>query len=229
MAFSWYLQHDILDYAPATPFVGPQPQDMARLRTHNLLLLALPGVGVPDRALVRQVLALRQKVVVLVFDSTALTTLPELHQAAAIVFVKERSSRAYNQAVQIIFGGVGAAGRPSPTLARAGFGPGQDTRSGRRLAYATPAAAGLRASLPELVDSLLKQALAAGAFPGGQVLVARHGVVALHRSYGVAQAGPGAQAEPVLNSTLYDFASLTKATAALPALLRLQDQGLFGP
>lgn len=229
MDFSWYLPQDILDYAPATPFVGPRPQDMARLRAHNLVLLALPEGGAHDRAIVRQVLALRQKVVVLLFDSTALTTLPELHQAAAVVFVKERSSQACNQAVQVIFGGVGAAGRLSPTLALAGFGPGQDTRGGQRLAYATPTAAGLRASLPGLVDSLLTQALAAGAFPGGQVLVARHGVVALHRSYGVLQASPGAQPEPVLNSTLYDFASLTKVTAALPALMRLQDQGLFGP
>ncbi|MFD1871030.1 serine hydrolase domain-containing protein [Hymenobacter bucti] len=227
--FSWYLAQDVRDYAPASSVVGPKPADLAQLRQRNLLLLALPEGGTPDRAVVRQLLALREKLVVLVFDSAALTTLPELRQAAAVVFVKERSMKACNEAVQVIFGGMGAAGRLSPALA-AGLGPAQPMRGGLRLAYAMPQAAGLRADLPELVDSLMKQALEAGAFPGGQVIVARHGVVALSRSYGVQQvAAPGAQPTPVLNNTLYDFASLTKIMASLPALMRLQDLGLFGP
>ncbi|MGI4864020.1 MAG: serine hydrolase domain-containing protein [Janthinobacterium lividum] len=228
--FSWYLPHDVADYAPTTSFVGPRPADMARLRTHNLLLLALPEGGAHDRAVVRQLLALRKKLVVLVFDSAALTTLPELRQATAVVFVKAHSVQACNHAVQVVFGGMSAAGQLSSALAQTtGFGPGQPTAGGLRLAYASVKEAGLRDDLPELVDSLMKQALEAGAFPGAQVLVARHGVVALNRSYGVLQATGTAQAEPVLNSTLYDFASLTKVTAALPALMRLQDQGLFGP
>ena len=227
--FSWYLARDVADYAPTTSFTGPRPPDLARLHASNLLLLALPEGGPHDRAVVRQLLALRKKLVVLVFDSAALTALPELRQATAVVFVKERSMQACNHAVQVIFGGMGAAGRLSPTLAQAGFGPAQATPGGLRLAYASVQEAGLRPDLPELIDSLMKQALEAGAFPGAQVLVARHGVVALSRSYGVVQATGQAQPEPVLNNTLYDFASLTKVTAALPALMRLQDQGLFSP
>ena len=224
--FSWYLPRDVADYAPTSFFAGPRPADLARLRTHNLLLLALPEGGPHDRTALRQTLALGKQTVVLVFDSTALTALPELHQAAAVLFVKERTGKACNQAIQVVFGGLSAIGQLSPALTQAGFGPGLPTRGGLRLAYAPVKAAGLRADLPELVDSLMKQALEAGAFPGAQVLVARHGVVALSRSYGVLQAGT---TQPVLNNTLYDFASLTKVTAALPALMHLQDQGLFGP
>jgi len=226
--WSWYLAQDVRDYALTSSVVGPRPADLARLRRPNLLLLALPEGGAHDRAVLHQLLALRKKLVVLVFDSTALAALPELHQAAAVLLVRERSVKACNQAVQVIFGGLGAAGQLAPAQA-AGWGPVLPTRGGLRLAYADPAAAGLRTNLPELVDSLMKQALEAGAFPGGQVIVARHGVVALSRSYGVLQATPGAQPAPVLNSTLYDFASLTKIMAALPALMRLQDLGLFGP
>ncbi|TVT41371.1 serine hydrolase [Hymenobacter setariae] len=227
--FSWYLAQDVRDYAPTISVVGPRSADATQLRRCNLLLLALPEGGAHDRAVVRQLLALRKKLVVLVFDSTALATLPELRQAAAVVLVKERSMKACNQAVQVIFGGMGAAGQVSLAVAQAGLGPAQPTRGGLRLAYASPRAAGLRTDLPELVDSLMKQALEAGAFPGGQVIVARHGVVALNRSYGVQQLPPTPQPVPVLNSTLYDFASLTKIMAALPALMRLQDLGLFGP
>jgi CubicO group peptidase (beta-lactamase class C family) len=227
--FSWYLAQDVRDYAPASSVVGPRPADVAQLRGRNLLLLALPEGGAHDRAVVRQLLALRKNLVVLVFDSAALATLPELRQAAAVVFVRERSMKACNQAVQVIFGGLGTAGQLSPALAQAGLGPALPMRGGLRLAYASPQAAGLRTNLPELVDSLLKQALEAGAFPGGQVIVARHGVVALNRSYGVQQMAPATPAVPVLNNTLYDFASLTKIMASLPALMRLQDLGLFGP
>jgi CubicO group peptidase (beta-lactamase class C family) len=227
--FSQYLAQDVHDYAPAISVVGPRPADIAQLRRSNLLVLTLPEGGAHDRAVLRQLLALRKKLVVLVCDSIALTTLPELRQAAAVVFVKERSRQACNQAVQVLFGGMGAVGQVSPALAQAGLGPAQPTRGGLRLAYASPQAAGLRPDLPKLVDSLMKQALEAGAFPGGQVIVARHGVVALSRSYGVQQLASAAQPVPVLNSTLYDFASLTKIMAALPALMRLQDLGLFKP
>jgi CubicO group peptidase (beta-lactamase class C family) len=224
LEFSWHLPHDVADYALTSFFIGPQPADLSRLRRHNLLLLALPEGGLHDRLALRQTLALSRKTIVLVFDSAALGTLPELRQATAVVLVKARSMAAIHHAVQVVFGAMGAAGRFA--AAPPGLGAGQATRGGQRLAYASVKEAGLRADLPELIDSVMKQALAAGAFPGAQVLVARHGVVALNRSYGVQQAG-GAQ--PVLNNTLYDFASLTKVTAALPALMLLQDRGLFGP
>jgi beta-N-acetylhexosaminidase len=227
--FSWPLPQEVAAYAPASFFVGPQPQDSKRLRAHNLLLVALPDGPATNRAALRQLLASGKKTVVVVFDSIALATLPELRQATAVVLARARSYQALSQAVQVIFGGMGAHGHlPAPLT---GFGPGLPTSGGMRLAYGPPAAAGLRASLPMLIDSLMKKALEAGAFPGGQVIVARHGVVALRRSYGVLDvpASITAQAQPVRNNTLYDFASLTKVTAALPALMLLQDRGMLGP
>ncbi|MVN76472.1 serine hydrolase [Hymenobacter sp. HMF4947] len=226
--FSWNLPQDVANYAPGFYSVGPQAADFAQLRASNLLILALPDASPRDRATLQQVLKLHKKVVVLLFDSTALAALPELHQVAAVVLAKARNTGACSQAIQVLFGGVGATGRLAPA-ASASWGPSLNTRGGLRLAYGTPTAAGLRPSLSALVDSLMQRALDAGAFPGGQVVVVRHGVVALSRSYGVQQAGPAAQPRPVLNNTLYDFASLTKVTAALPALMRLQDLGLFGP
>ncbi|MGI4763389.1 MAG: serine hydrolase domain-containing protein [Janthinobacterium lividum] len=225
--FSWPLPQEVATYTPGAFFVGPQPTDFAALRTHNLLLLALPEGPATDRAMLRRLLALRKPVVVIAFDSNALAALPELRQAAAVVLAPGRNYQALSQAVQVIFGGLAVA----PAAAYASWGPGLATEGGLRLSYDSPAAAGLRANLPELVDSLMKRALEAGAFPGGQVIVARHGVVALRRSYGVQQMGAGAPLvpRPVLNNTLYDFASLTKVTAALPALMLLQDRGLLGP
>jgi beta-N-acetylhexosaminidase len=226
--YSAHLQQDVADYAAADFVSGLPASAAARLRSRNLLLLVLPDGGPQDRIALHQALRLRKKLVVLLFDSTALARLPELPQATAVVLARQRTAQACSQAIQVIFGGVGAVGQLAENLAvPAGLTAGLPTRGGLRLAYAPPAVAGLRPTLPALVDSLMRKALDGGAFPGGEVMIVRHGVVALRRSYGVMQAaGPAA---PVLNTTLYDFASLTKVTAALPALMLLQDRGLFGP
>ncbi len=226
--FTWRLPREVADYAPTMVVREFLRESNDDLKTSNLILLVLPAANAEARTSLHQALALRKKLVVLVFDTATLVALPELRQAAALVLAKERSYAACNQAVQVVFGGVGAASQLGATAANAGFGPGLATQGGLRLAYGTPTAAGLRASLPGLVDSLMKRALEAGAFPGGQVIVARHGVVALRRSYGVEARAEYPQT-PVTDLTLYDFASLTKVTAALPALMLLQDRGLFGP
>ncbi|RZK31880.1 MAG: hypothetical protein EOO63_03025 [Hymenobacter sp.] len=224
--FIAHLQQDVADYAPTAFVLGPRPADMAQLRASNVLLLALPSAAAGNQAVLQQALALRKKLIVMLFDSTRLAALPALRQAAAVLLVKPRTGQACNQAVQVIFGGLGGSGQLAPaTVAGTGLETGQVLPGGLRLSYVTPAAAGLRANLPALVDSLMRKALEAGAFPGAQVMVVRHGVVALRRSYGVA--GVAEPLVPVVNETLYDFASLTKVTAALPALMRLQDQGKF--
>jgi CubicO group peptidase (beta-lactamase class C family) len=180
----------------------------------------------------RQVVQLRKKVVVMLFSykEKELATFDELHSASAVLAARgpEYNERAASQAAQVIFGG--RLVREASKAETYGF-YSTEVSGRRRLAYGSPAEAGLRDNLPARVDSLLQKALAAGAFPGAQVIIARHGVVALRKNYGVqAMGGPAfGPALPVTDSTLYDFASLTKIMAALPALMRLQDLGLFGP
>jgi beta-N-acetylhexosaminidase len=225
------------DYAPmvrlslrATPTAAELATLRQQLRTCNLVLLTLPDDGAGAKVVLQEVLALRKKVVVTVFSSAALATLPTLAQATAVLVAERNSPRATSEAAEVIFGGLGASGRlPATMAARNKMGAGVSTQGGLRLRYADPAAAGLRANLPARVDSIMAQALAAGAFPGGQVMVVRHGVVAIRKNYGNQEMGGTTPSLPVSDSTLYDFASLTKVTAALPALMRLQDLGKFNP
>jgi beta-N-acetylhexosaminidase len=228
----------VADYAPtvrlplrATPTAAELVSLRQHLRACNLVMLALPDDGAGARAVLQEVLASRKKVIVTVFSRAVLMTLPTLAQATAVLVTDQNSASASSQAAQVIFGGLGASGRlPAAVAARGKLGAGVSTQGGLRLRYASPTAAGLRANLPARVDSLLAQALAAGAFPGGQVIVARHGVVAIRKNYGSQAMGSAATPPlPVNDSTLYDFASLTKVTAALPALMRLQDLGKFNP
>jgi CubicO group peptidase (beta-lactamase class C family) len=232
ISYTTGIRPKILDYAPSTYFVGTQPGDLQKLQASNTLLFILPAGSATNRIALQQLLALRKKLIVVVFDTASLAAMPELHQATAVVLVQERTIYDCRKAIQVIFGGLSAVGQlPVAVAGRYGFETGLATRGGIRLAYGTPATAGLRENLPVLVDSLLNRALEAGAFPGAQVIIARHGVVALRRNYGAlsTKTDPFMGPPRVNDNTLYDFASLTKVTAALPALMLLQDRGLLGP
>ncbi|MDG1571374.1 serine hydrolase [Robiginitalea sp. M366] len=72
------------------------------------------------------------------------------------------------------------------------------------------------------VDSLMAAGIGEEAFPGGQVLVAYQGQVLFHQAYGFHTYD---SLVPVAPTDLYDLASVTKITAALPALLKLVGEG----
>jgi CubicO group peptidase (beta-lactamase class C family) len=72
------------------------------------------------------------------------------------------------------------------------------------------------------VDSIIDAAIAAHAFPGCQLFVARGGQVVIDRSYGWHDYS---KQEPVKNSDLYDLASVTKIAASTMALMKLVESG----
>jgi len=79
-------------------------------------------------------------------------------------------------------------------------------------------------SIEKAVDSIITIGIKKEAFPGAQVLVARQGEVIFHKAYGYhtydSLMGVGLQDR-------YDLASVTKIIAALPALMKLYEEGLI--
>lgn len=93
-----------------------------------------------------------------------------------------------------------------------------------RLGYAPPEAVGINGPLlRDSLNAIMQHGLAAGAYPGAQLLVARQGVVVYHETFGQHTYEPDAQA--VQPSDLYDLASITKISTGLPILMRLYGQG----
>lgn len=72
------------------------------------------------------------------------------------------------------------------------------------------------------VDSIITSGIRAHAFPGAELLVARSGEVIFHRSYGYHTYDSLVKTK---KGDLYDLASVTKVTAALPAVMKLVDEG----
>ncbi len=72
------------------------------------------------------------------------------------------------------------------------------------------------------VDSIMAWAIDQNAFPGAQLLVAKNSKIIFHKTYGFHTYN---KVQPVALNDLYDLASVTKITAALPALMKLIDDG----
>ncbi|WP_243651262.1 glycoside hydrolase family 3 N-terminal domain-containing protein [Hymenobacter gummosus] len=241
------FQRMVADYAPAAHFnISPTPtmDELTRLREqlkgYNMLLVGLQNLGrnpatnfsisPEENVLLRELAGLKKKMVVSVFGNAyAVAKLRDLSAADAVVLAYQESKNAQELAAQVIFGGVGATGKLSVSVPGSpyGFGAGLRTQGGLRLRYATPEAARMSNQLEARVDSLLSQALAAKAFPGGEVLIARGGTVVLRKSFGRHTYEPTAR--PVRPTDLYDLASVTKVAASTPALMKLQDEGKFSP
>ena len=93
-----------------------------------------------------------------------------------------------------------------------------------RLGYTTPTLAGLKSTMEWRIDSLVNVGLETKAFPGCQVLVAKDGNVIFDKSYGTLDFVNNIK---VTDGTLYDLASVSKATGTLSGVMKAYDEGLF--
>ena len=142
----------------------------------------------------------------------------------ALMTMYDNTPELQRAAAQAIFGGVAITGKfPVNIEGVAAMGQGL-TRDKNRLGYSSPMAEGMNPALTCQLDSILKSGVATGAFPGCQLLVARNGNVVYNRSMGKQSMGGNYD---VTDETLYDLASVSKATGTLPGVMKAYDLGMF--
>lgn len=145
----------------------------------------------------------RQPTLVAAYDDT-----PELRKYAA----------------QALFGGINVTGIFPVNVANVADEGSGVSLIKNRLGYFSPAAADIDESLVRRIDSIARAGIREKAFPGCQVVVARRGKVVLDKAYGKLESGGTRE---VTEETLYDIASMTKATATLGGVMKAYDEGLF--
>ena len=89
----------------------------------------------------------------------------------------------------------------------------------------TPSDAGLKEDYVSKALSVLEDGLRGGVYPGFTVLVARKGVVAIHRADGYAQLIP--ERRPMGLNTVFDLASLTKPVCTATLTLKMVEKGVL--
>lgn len=125
---------------------------------------------------------------------------------------------------EIIFGALAAKGSlPVTAHAKLPENRGFITNSLSRLGYSIPERVGMSSKALKKVDSLMNVAISSGMTPGGQILVARNGLVVYNKNFG--QMTYGKDGDKIQSDHIYDLASLTKITATLPLLMQLTEKG----
>ena len=131
-------------------------------------------------------------------------------------------------ASQLIFGGIGALGKLPVSINEmwpAGYGIATPGRI--RLQYGIPESAGISSVMINTkIDSIVNIGLAAKAFPGCEIMVARKGIVIFNKAYGYQTYDNRIS---VKDDDLFDLASVTKVSATLPGLMLLNTNGKFSP
>lgn len=85
-----------------------------------------------------------------------------------------------------------------------------------------PSMAGINEQKLGLIDSIVKDGMLHGAFPGAVVLVAKDGRIVYEKAYGqMASANPA----PMTTRTIFDLASVTKICATTISIMKLYDDG----
>ncbi|WP_081208229.1 glycoside hydrolase family 3 N-terminal domain-containing protein [Salegentibacter sediminis] len=156
----------------------------------------------------------------------SLDKLKGVENASGLILTYQDNDISQELAAQLIFGGVGANGQlPVSVGKKFKSGEGLEVEGGLRLKYTRPEDAGMNSeTLYNGIDSLMQQAMDMKAIPGGQILVARKGKVVFHKAYGLHDYSDTVK---VKKTDLYDLASVTKVSSALPALMKLADEGKF--
>lgn len=152
------------------------------------------------------------------YDLSAFAT--QIGACPGIVEAYEPQPYAQEYAAQAVFGGSDATGRLPVTVPEvAEVGAGINVKASR-LGYGMPEEVGLDNRLVEQIDSISKEALRQGSFPGCRVLVARHGKVVVDKSYGYLDSSKKTLVD---GNTLYDLASVSKATGTLSGIMKAVD------
>ena len=147
----------------------------------------------------------------------------------AVVLTYENSTLAEDYAAQTIFGGNAAGGNLPISLAFNGkktrYEAGHGIHYGaNRLGYSIPAEVGLDNRLTAQIDSVCRLGVQQHAFPGCQVIVARHGKVVYKNSFGTIDYSSNVK---VTDNTLFGLASVSKATGTISGVMKAFDDGKF--
>ncbi len=145
-----------------------------------------------------------------------------LKKTDCVLLAYENTILAQEFAAQAIFGGNEIEGRiPVSVKGLYNVGDGMSTEK-TRLSYNLPEELGISSDKLTAIDKIAEEGIDGKAYPGCQVLVAKDGVIIYERSFG--QFEYGHDDEQVTDESIYDLASMTKAVATVPAIMKLYDE-----
>lgn len=199
--------------------------DLIILSVHGTTMKAEKNFGLTsqEEKFIEEVISKYPTVLVDFGNAYTLTRFTNLEKAKAVVLSYEDTPLMHDITAQALFGGNSAGGK-IPIQASGAFvkKTGLETGPALRMKYANPLDAGMNEAALQKIDSIVNDAIGAHAIPGCQVLVARNQTVVYQKSFGTHTYNDN---DTVLNSDLYDIASVSKIAGTALAVMKLFDEG----
>lgn len=204
--------------------------DLAEAKNYNCFIIAIDKANRAKQTLLLEQIPSKSLLIsILVGEADNWIEEPIFKASQAVFYLPKPQTLAFEIIPQIIFGGLGSIGRLDRDM---GMNPdvyvkglGVQTKGGMRLSYVPPAFVGMNGQyLNDSLRTIVQEGIDKGAYPGAQVLVAKDGKVIFFETFGYHTY----QKERAVRETdMYDFASVTKVTSALAAIMKLHGEGKF--
>lgn len=200
---------------------------------YNLVIIGVQGVNIYpgnkygtteiQRKAVDELVSEKRSVIAFFGNAYAIQHFTEIHKTGALILAYQNTELTQELAAQLVFGAFGASGKLPVTIDnRFRLNSGIIVAANQTLCWTIPEEVGINSGLLNLkIDSIANLGIEKKAYPGCQVLIAKDGKVILQKSYGWHTYENKIK---VQNTDLYDWASVTKVTSALPALMKLADE-----
>ncbi len=179
-----------------------------------------------DEITILQEIAQKKKVILDVFASPySLLQLKNFKNIEGLVVSFQNSKLSQEISAQMLFGAIDIKGKlPVSITGQFSENEGILSNSLGLLGYSIPEDVGLSSDKLSKIDSVAQNSINLKMAPGIQILVARKGKVVYQKSFGF---HTDEKTTPVINSDLYDIASLTKIVATLPLIMELEERDIL--
>ncbi len=204
-----------------------------KLRNYNQVIFGVLDVNIypsskygtteTQRLAVSEIIQSNNAIGVFFGNAYALKHFENIHHAKGLILAYQNTDLFQELAAQLIFGAFDSGGKLPVTVDhRFKRNDGIELKQNMTLSYSIPEETGINSRLlNKKIDSLAFLGLNNQAYPGCQVLIAKNGKVILHKTYGFQTYENQLK---VSENDLYDWASITKVTGPLPALMKLVDE-----
>lgn len=179
-----------------------------------------------DELKVLRKVSAQNKVILSIFTSPySLLQIRDFSNIEGLIVSYQNASIAQDLTAQKIFGALETKGKlPVSIGTHFPSGYGLFSPNLRRLSYGIPEEVGMSSAKLKRIDSIASEVITQEMAPGLQVLVARYGKVIYHKSFGYFTFD---KKQKVKKTDLYDLASVTKITGALPLIMKAYEEGKF--
>ena len=220
------FQNTLKMYGDVTCFTAADNNELQKLKKelepYNTVILSIHTNRSDINAALQSICQEKEAILtffVVPYRMSSYTT--SIKNANGVVLAYENTELAQNYAAQAIFGGNKIEGK-IPVTVKGVFKEGKGLETKKvRLSYEVPEVLSIASYRLNGIDTIVQEGIKAEAFPGCQILIAKDGVVIYNRSFGSFEYNGQRK---VTNSDLYDLASMTKASATVPAIMKLYDE-----